>query len=252
MSQIFLDNVLFICGSPSSSVNSDEFTSSFLYSVDILQEPLKMKIEVNSCHPHHYPTLTILRNDILIAIGGLHSKRCEHYSISNKKWKELPDLIEERYGASALCDNKNNYIYVFGGLNNNSGKCGLTVFRLKLYISSRWDTMLVMENDVYLARMNSLIIKRDDRQIFILGGADNNGNATDDVVNIDFNIKTIKPKVDGNQVLSNKCAFSSLRHGIADINGNIYAMDDSEDNYNVIYKISNSNCSVLYLDEKLN
>jgi hypothetical protein len=251
MSQIFLDNVLFICGSPSSSVNSDEFTSSFLYSVDILQEPLKMKIEVNSCHPHYYPTLTILRNDILIAIGGLHSKHCEHYSISNKKWKELPDLIEERYGASALCDNKNNYIYVFGGLNNNTRKCGLTVFRLKLYISSRWDTMLVMENDVYLARMNSLIIKRDDRQIFILGGTDNNGNATDDVVNIDFNIKTIKPKVDANQVLSNKCAFSSLRHGIADVNGNIYAMDDSEDNYNVIYKISNSNCSVLYLNEKL-
>ena len=71
-------------------------------------------------------------------------------------------------------------------------------------------------------------------------------------MNIDFNIKVIKPKVDDNLVLSNKCSFSSLRHGIADINENIYAMDDSEDNYNIIYKISNNNCDVLYLNEKLN
>ena len=108
-----------------------------------------------------------------------------------------------------------------------------------------------MENDKCLAKMGSLIIKRDDRQIFILGGTDNEGNATDDIVNIDLNNKVIKPKVDDNQVLSNKCAFTSLRHGIADIDGNIYAMDDSEDNYNIIYKISNENCSVLHLDEKL-
>jgi hypothetical protein len=88
MSQIFYENVLFIFGSHSISVNSDEFTSSFLYSVDILQEPLKMKIEVNSCHPHYYPTLTILGKDTLIAIGGYGSKHCEYYSMSHKKWKE--------------------------------------------------------------------------------------------------------------------------------------------------------------------
>ena len=50
MSQIFLNNTLFIFGSPSSTSTPDEFTSSFLYTVNVLKEPLTMSIEVNYCH----------------------------------------------------------------------------------------------------------------------------------------------------------------------------------------------------------
>ena len=71
-----------------------------------------MNIEVNTCYPHYYPSLTILRNEYLIAIGGFKSKKCEYYSITNKKWKELPELPEERYGASAICDNTYNIVYL--------------------------------------------------------------------------------------------------------------------------------------------
>ena len=252
MSQIYQDNILYLFGSQlSPTQTTEEFSSSFLYSIDILQTPLKMIIEVNSRYSHYYPTLALLRNEFLIAIGGYATKHCESYSISNKKWKELPDLIEERYGASALCDNKYNFIYVFGGLNNETGKCGLTVFKLNMNVGIKWDTLVVMSNAECLAKMNSVIIKTDDRQVYILGGANCEGEQSNEIVCIDFKNKVITPQVDKDKQLYQKGLFISLRHGSANNNGNIYAMDDSEEMENVIHKIDKHKSSFVLLNEAL-
>ena len=228
MSQIFLNNTLFIFGSPSSTTTPDEFTSSFLYTVNVLKEPLKMSIEVNSCHSHYYPTLTILKNEFLIAIGGYNSKHCEYYSIVNKKWKELPDLVEERYGASALCDNNYNHIYVFGGLNSQSGNCGVTVLKLNVNICVMWETIVVMNNAELFAKMNTSIVKRDDGKVMILGGCNSDGDESDDVVSIDLKVRALKPKLE-NTKLDIKGTFISLRNGAANGKGVVYVMDDGED-----------------------
>ena len=251
MSQIFLNNTLFIFGSPSSTSTPDEFTSSFLYTVNVLKEPLTMSIEVNSCHSHFYPTLTILKNEFLIAIGGYNSKHCEYYSIVNKKWKELPDLVEERYGASALCDNNYNHIYVFGGLNSQSGNCGVTVLKLNVNICVMWETIVVMYNAELFAKMNTSIVKRDDGKVMILGGCNSDGDECDDVVSIDLKGRTLKPKKE-NVKLDVKGTFISLRNGAANGKGVVYVMDDGEDKENVVHKVEENMSRIVFLDDGIN
>ncbi|MCQ2816091.1 MAG: kelch repeat-containing protein [archaeon] len=72
-------------------------------------------MEVNSCFYHNAPALTFFKKEILIVVGGLNSKKCEYYSISNKKWKRLPELPEYRYGCSLYSDNNTSFLYLFGG-----------------------------------------------------------------------------------------------------------------------------------------
>ena len=251
MSQVFLNNTLFLFGSPSSTSTPDEFTSSFLYTVNVLKEPLTMSIEVNSCHSHYYPTLTVLKNEFLIAIGGYNSKHCEYYSIVNKKWKELPDLVEERYGASALCDNNYNHIYVFGGLNGQSGNCGATVLKLNVNICVMWETIVVMCNAELFAKMNTTIVKRDDGKVLILGGCNSDGDESDDIVSLDLKGRALKPKLE-NAKLDIKATFISLRNAAANSKGVVYAMDDGEDRENVVHKVEENGSKIAFIDDGIN
>ena len=116
-SQIYssANQVLYICGSTFSSVEDSDFSSSALYSIDISKEPLKVSIEVTSCYYHYHPSLAMYKKEILVVVGGLDSRKCEYYSISNKKWKNLPELPEDRYGCSLYCDDTASTLYLFGG-----------------------------------------------------------------------------------------------------------------------------------------
>ena len=208
-----------------------------------------MNIEVNTCYPHYYPSLTILRNEYLIAIGGFKSKKCEYYSITNKKWKELPELPEERYGASAICDNTYNIVYLFGGLNTKTNKCCMSILKLNVNTCVKWDTIVMIDNSECLAKMNQVLIKKDDGRLLIIGGEDSEGKRTDDIIEIDLRIKVFKPKIH-NKKLQRKPKFQSMRFAVASSTGFIYMLDDDEEgDMNIVHRIDDSFTSILYLDD---
>ena len=225
MSQIFLDNKLFLCGCKLNSINKEKdtldtnpnsFSSSFMYSIDITKEPITVLFEVNSCYMHYYPSLSILRNEYIIVVGGFKSNKCEYYSITNKRWKDLPELPEERYGSSIFSDNSYNYVYCFGGYNSLTQKCCSTVFRLNMNKNTKWDTILVMENSEFLTKKFTCIVKINDSSLIILGGKDNYNYINDDIINIEMNSKNNKIIIHENKgkKLANKAQFISLREGI--------------------------------------
>lgn len=247
LSQISLENILFLCGI--STEVADEFSSSFVYSINILREPLTMNIEVNTCYPHYYPCLTILRNEYLVAIGGFKSIKCEYYSITNKKWKELPDLPEERYGASAICDNSYNIVYLFGGLNSKTNKCCMSILKLNMNNCLKWTTIVDIENSECLAKMNQALIKKDDGKVLIIGGVDSVGKRTEDIIEIDLKTKKFKPTI-LNIKLQRKPKFQSMRFAISNSAGFVYTLDDDEEgDMNIVHRIDDSFSSILYLDE---
>jgi hypothetical protein len=253
-SQLILDNTIYICGMniSSSTVSGDEFTSSFLYSVNILSEPLLINFEVNACYPHYFPTLALLRNEYIIVIGGLNTKKCEYYSITSKLWKDLPILPELRYGANAVSDNCNNHIYVFGGLNQQTRKCSMSVFKLNMNLCLKWETVVVMENADLLTKMCACVVKKEGGHIWIMGGEDEQGVPSDVIVDINLKDKVFKPKL-LKKSLAKKTRFLSLRSGVTnEMNGSVYAMDDSlESKYNIVYKIDESMSALIYIDDEI-
>lgn len=254
ISQIVLNNTIYLCGMniTSSTISGDEFSSSFLYSVNILKEPLHINFEVNASHAHFSPSLSILQNEYIIVIGGLNTTKCEYYSISNKLWKDLPSLPEMRYGSCVVSDNIYNYVYVFGGLNQEIRKCGKTVFKLNMNLSLKWEIIVIMENEHLIMKTCACIVKMDDRHLLIMGGEDEKGITCDDIVEINLHDKNFQPKL-LKKSLVRKTKFVSLRYGISnETNGSIYAMDDSEEsNFNIVYKIDDSMSALIYIDDDI-
>jgi len=228
MSQIFYENTLILCGSNTyneNSKNSNSFSSSFMYSLDIFSKPLKLKFQVNSCFSHYYPLLSILRNEFVLVISGKGSVKCEYYSLTNKRWKDLPDLPESRYGGSIICDNTLNVAYIFGGVNEKNNKNSLSIFKLNINKCIKWDTIIIMDNCDLLAKKFSGVIKKDNENILILGGKNNENNETDDVININIKKRVIKVENSGKK-LDNKIRFKNLRIGLENNKGKYYIFND--------------------------
>ncbi len=259
MSQISFDNKLYLCGCKLNNINnekenldtntnSDSFSSSFMYCIDILKVPLNITFEVNSCYTHYYPSLCILRSEYIVVIAGLKSMKCEYYSITNKRWKDLPDLPEERYGCCSICDNTYNCIYCFGGYNSQNKKCCMSVLKLNINICTKWDTLIVMENSEYLARKFSCIVKKNEAHYIILGGRNNFNYPTDDIVEIEVKGKKINVTQDNDKKISNKAEFVNLREGIVLSNGNAFFFDGEIKD--IVHKIENDYISLIKLNQK--
>lgn len=265
VSQIFMENKLFLCGCTIENIKPIEqsiqdsflrddleldispniFSSSFMYSINLLNNPIELCFEVNSCFLHYYPALSVLRNQYIIVIGGYKSKKCEYYSNSNKKWKELPDLPEERYGCTSICDNTYNSIYCFGGYNAQSGLNCETIFKLNVSSGIKWDTIIVIEDAYLLARHFSCIVKKDDGHCLILGGKNNKGDSTDEIVDLDLKKGKITIGKEKTPSLGNYLIFSSLRVGMENSNGNSYIFEDEEDD--IVLQIGAEYCNPIKL-----
>ena len=112
----YTSKTLYLCGAANRLAEDEcDYSSSYLYSVSFIKEPVKVSVEVNSCYYHDSPALAFFKREVLIVVGGLDSKKCEYYSINNKKWKSLPELPEFRYGCSLFSDNNSSMVYLFGG-----------------------------------------------------------------------------------------------------------------------------------------
>ena len=271
MSQIFMENKLFIFGSHTEASidslinckNNDQnqllrkatndknsFSSSFIYSINILSLPLKINYEVNSSFIHFYPTMAILRNELIIAIGGYGSRKCEYYNQTSKKWKELPELPEERFGCSAVCDNTSNCIYCFGGYNSGYKKNCVSIFKLNINNAIKWDTLIVIDNSEKLGRHFSCVIKRDNGHWLIIGGNNDNGKATDNIIDVNvLNSRRIEVKDGGFKEMNNNIMFENLRLGCENLNGDMYLFDDFESNN--VYKIGTDITSIIKLPENI-
>lgn len=268
MSQISLDNKLFLCGSalnkeekkgtglPRNTIEkekneshekSKDFSSSFMYSINLLKTPITLKFEVNSCFLHYYPTLSILRNEYIIVLGGYKSKKCEYYSNTNKKWKELPDLPEERYGSTSICDNAYNTIYCFGGYNSQTKKNCMSIFKLNVNSGIKWETLIIMENSEYLAKYFSCLIKKDNGHCLILGGKNNKGQSTDEVIDLDVKNRRIIVTVQKSPALCNYLYFKNLRLGAENNNGVCYLFDDEVDDS--VYRIDANFSSTIKINK---
>ena len=227
------------------TVNS--FSSSFMFSIDLTKDPLTMSYEVNSSHLHYYPSLSILRSEYIIVISGYKSKKCEYYSISNKRWKDLPDIPEERYGTNILIDNTSNLIYLLGGFNEEKGENCLSILKLNVNSCIKWDTILISKNEEDLIKKNFCsVIKKLNGKFLILGGKDNFEKPCSDIIEVDIKSKHIHIQnyLNDNVKIGNNVYFKSLRMGI-EYKKNYFLFDDEEEK---IYKIDEKYSNVILLN----
>lgn len=241
-----------------------------LYSIDLSKTPIKTSIEVNSCFYHYNPSLGTYKNDILVVIGGVSSKKCEYYSIINQKWKSLPDLPENRYGCSVYNVFNSNYVYIFGGYDSEAKKCCMSIFKINMNICVKWDTLIILENSDCLAKYNSVIIKKRNGHIWILGGSskyleDNNENTVNSseknkknkceefsVVDIDFNSKIFKPEVLSTKYYNIHNYFSLNRVGEESKNESCYFFSEEENNmYSNVYEIDNQGEKIIRINKSI-
>jgi len=240
LSQLIFNNSLYFCGAGMDDTNSGSYFFRF--------DPSKMTnnnttILINSINHHYYPTLLGYKSDFVIIIGGLNSKFCEIYNTKTNKWKNLPELPEERYRCSTVFDDITDFIYTFGGLNNETKKNCTTILRLNMKTLLIWETLIVKHNASLLSRNSSGIIKFDkSNTIYILGGKDNDELPTDSIVEFDINTKIANTH---RKKLESKCVF--LQQNGSDLNKADFFLFD--ENY-FIHKISKNDFKITLIDYK--
>ena len=241
ISQINMNNCLYLCGSNDEASNS---VGSYLLKIDISISPLQPIILINSIFSHNFPSLINYLNDYLIVVGGKNQIQCECYQLSNTKWKQLPTLPDDRYKATLFCDEQNDNIYLFGGY-NSSGKCNSkSILRLNMKTCSIWELIVVKENENFLARNSSICFMFEGTdKIFICGGKDNNDKDTEYIIEYDSNRKTIK-KIEK----SLKKVSNFEEQGYVDLNKLHFAFFDKD---NFVHTISRNSfrMSIIKFDD---
>lgn len=228
ISQINLNNNLYLCGTNDDSSNS---ISSFLLKIDLNKEPYSSLVLVSSIYSHFNPCLANWKNEHLIVIGGKGQTKCEMYNINFPKWKEITSLPEERYKATIFMDERSGNLYLFGGISTYGGFNIKTILRLGIEIEKRWEMIVVKENENFLARNSSAAFKFDNSQIiYICGGKDSNGKETEYITEFNMVTKGVR-KFEAS--MKRPCSFE-LQNG-ADLNKMHFAFFDSN---NYIHTIS--------------
>ena len=192
-SQIQIGSTIYLCG---TSPTKNEYDSSFMYSIDTSIIPLKTKLEVNSFSSHYYPALTQYNNEFIFVIGGKRTDKCELYYIQHKKWKNLPSLPEERYGAVVLMHNESYSLYIFGGIDSESGAYKKGVLKLGLPSFVKWEHVDINENAFYceLAFSANACVNNNGNTFYILGGQKESEGESNGVVMVTFNDQKMKVK----------------------------------------------------------
>jgi hypothetical protein len=182
-SQINLNNSLYLCGSNNEESNEGSYLMKFDYNYST---PF---ILVNSIYSHFFPSLIGFKEN-LVVVGGKENVFCEIYYEKNSKWKEIAKLPSDRFKCNLISDEKNNFIYLFGGYTKISKKNCNNILRLNMN-NFIWENILINNNEFFLERNSSLLFSFNDH-IFICGGFDNNNEKTEYI--IQFNITKRKVK----------------------------------------------------------
>ena len=227
MSQNTCGNSLYLCGS--NDINS----SCFLIHFDLQSTDIKIDVLVNAVYPHYKPIIYIVHSDIIVIIGGKGQVLCEKYSISLKKWRDMPVLPEERYQGNIILNEKNSHLYLFGG--NTNGKNNDSILTLNLRSVGGWEKIFIKENSKFLKRCKCISFcfdeEEDNNIIYILGGKINEREKNDFVIEFNCENNTVNKKsID----LKDLPIFDI--NTVADVNKFKFAFIDSKENIYIVEK----------------
>ena len=226
MSQNCCGNSLYLCGS------NNQNSSCFLIHFNLESTDIKTKVLVNAIYPHYKPIIFIVHSDIIVIIGGKNQVLCEKYSISLKKWRDMPVLPEERYQGNIILNERNSHLYLFGGSTN--GKNNDSILILNLRSVGGWEKIFIKENSQLLKRIKFISFSFDEKGediIYIFGGKKNEREDCDFIIEYNFENNTVNKKdID----LKDIPCFDI--NTVADINKNKFAFTDSHENIYIIEK----------------
>lgn len=226
-SQFNFDNNLFICGSN----DAESSTGAFLLKLEITNLGVLSNFLVNSIYPHYNPNICNFKSDYLVVIGGEKNKHCEYFNLRTLKWRSLPELPEERYKASVISEDTGDFIYLFGGYNEEKSSNCASVLKLHFKNNIAWDTVLIKTNFNCISRNSAAVFKLDKNYIYILGGKDNSNKDLDTIVEYDIQNKSLVQLE--NKKLKRNAHFTH-QLGV-DLNKNDFFFFDSE---NYVHKIA--------------
>lgn len=241
MSQIHDQEFLYLCGTSITSTKDFQDSGSLLMQLrlDNFQKINSFTMLVSSLFLHVKPALCFLKRDFLLVIGGRECLRCEMYHKSTNKWRILPNLPEERYGASLVTDDFNDTVFLVGGYcSKTKSNCG-SVLRLNIKFGMDWDTYIIRENSSLLARSFHACIPISNNVVFILGGIGNTGETTDEIIELNLDSRNV---FESPFSLSKGASFSS--RSCADFLGEMILLDDE----NILHKILRTDMKATYLD----
>ncbi len=168
--------------------------------------------------------MTLWKNEIVIIVGGKEQIECEGYLITQTKWIDLPPLPEDRYKCSLLQDEKNNLIYLFGGLSSITKNNMKNILRLNMELLDKWDMILIKENESLLSRNSSIAFMFDNSNIvYICGGVNNENKETDYICEYDIFEKKVKMS---KYSMKTFCSFNLQGYG--DLNKSHFAFIDNQ------------------------
>lgn len=235
LSQFNMKSNLFLCGW--ENANGIDHAGSTFVRIDPMKEPATVSYLVSASHCHHYPSLTQYKGEHLVCIGGQKSLKCEIFTFASMKWKDLPDLPEERYKCILFPDEANSCIYLFGGYNSTSKKIHSSVLKLNLKNGPRWETIVVSSNQAaLLTKIESGICRVNRTNMLIVGGTSNDQEETEDIIECSFNSDKKGEKLFNicNKLKMNKsCKFDSMNIA-GEYNGNYFLIDQSS----IVHKIA--------------
>ncbi len=93
--------------------NKNYFFTVDLYEVKVVEE-IKISSEVGFA-----PTLCLIENNFILAIGGLNSNTINIFDIRDDQWIYIGKMQTTRYGAYVLYDEKDKNVYISGGRDND-------------------------------------------------------------------------------------------------------------------------------------
>jgi len=118
------------------------------------------------------PTLQIVNDRYIIAIGGKFSDCINIYDIENDKWNYIGKLSCPRYGSYALFNEYDNIIYIAGGINekeDNSLDIEYFLFNPEFMTQIKQKKL---KDDYLLRKINPVVIPIFDFNTYIIcGGA---------------------------------------------------------------------------------
>ncbi|MCQ2818152.1 MAG: kelch repeat-containing protein [archaeon] len=245
ISQVTSINKHFLCGNTSFEKDSISTGGTMGASLIEIKKPYTdnkdIKYLINSKYSHFYPSLFCYECNTIFVIGGREQIKCESYSLITEKWKDLPDLPEERYQCGLMTDKNEEFLYLFGGKHKNEEITKFVIPNniLRLYIKgsfSTWEKIQLTENKNLLRRTNVMTMKSTNSNlIYILGGSDptDENNLYDDIISYDCFCRILQSS---HYKLKKKEKFDS-NNGVTDIvNAQFYFFNDQGDIISVDFK----------------
>ena len=242
MSQLNIDNSLYLCGSESEST-----LGAYMINIDNTKSTNSdVKFLVNAQYPHVNPSMIAIPSNSILVIGGKKQIKCEKFDITNSKWKYIPELPEERYKCNLFIDANSKYVYLFGGFCSELGRNCDDILRMKLDTQMIWERISIREGAELLSKTSSGIIRDKDEEkkskvVYILGGKDNQKELCDSIV--EFDIKKRKARRIKTQ-LKYKAKFVN-QMGV-NVDKNTYVLIDKKGNSHTM----NFNNFSLYSEEE--